>query len=79
MENNKWIRFIIDSNSNFFPVFQQVIKQVKPEKDNVIIKVLNKEKSQKLKMEYKEHFKFVFDWQENNICGIEVFKLIEGE
>jgi len=59
--------------------------------ESVDIVVVNKDRSQKIRQEVKEKFKFVFDWQPKNdsisacddsdceICGVEVFKQINGE
>lgn len=76
MEENNWVRIIISSDSDFFPIFQNVIKQVEFGKEFVLVNVINKERSVNLKKECKDQFKFVFDWQNKDTCGIEVFKKI---
>ena len=49
----------------FLPIFQSVLRQhaIYP-KENVIINVPN----------HKYQYKFVFDWQGEDICGVEVYR-----
>jgi hypothetical protein len=73
-----WKPFHVDFNSSFMPIFSKVIKTIEDKKEDLTIAVINRDKSNKLKMEVKEHFKFIFDWSDENL-GIEVFKKIEVE
>jgi len=73
-------RVSINPNSNFFMnVYLPVIKQVKHPKNEAIVVVVNKERSDKLKTVIKDKYKFVFDYIEGNdeTVGIEVFHLGE--
>lgn len=94
MEDNGWVKYPITTSSFFFPIFQQVLRQTQTGTESVNIVVVNKDRSQKIRQEVKENFKFVFDWQLKNdsstsacvddgedceICGVEVFKQINGE
>lgn len=71
---NKWEPFIITPSSTFFPVFSKAIKMVEFGKDSLEISVVNQDKSSKLKKVVKEKFRFIFDWQDKDICGVEVFR-----
>lgn len=80
MENNNeiWKRIIITPESNLMNLFCYVIKKVNPGQNLLIATILNQDKSNKLKKEIKETYKFCFDWQDDNeICGIELFKKME--
>jgi len=57
-------RIYVNPNSGFFGVFQKVIKQVKYPIETITI-IANQEK-----------YKFIFQWQDENICGVDVFKVI---
>ncbi|MFW6173798.1 MAG: hypothetical protein ACOC5T_08640 [Elusimicrobiota bacterium] len=76
-----WKRIVISSDSPFFPVFQQIIKEVKPGQDTIIKNIINKKKSKKIREEVIETYKFDFTWQEDDesICGVEVYKGFKNE
>jgi len=76
-EVKEWKRYIVTTDSFFFPVFQSVIKQVEPGKESVTINVINKIKSMALKQVIKDTFKLEFSWYDEECCGIEVFKKME--
>lgn len=73
-EVNGWKRYVVNPDSNFFPVFSKVIKEVEHGKDILTISVINKARSAATKTQIKDLFRFEFDWQGDDICGIEVFK-----
>lgn len=60
----KWKRRAIEKGNKFFPIFQRVIKSVEYPKEQIKIKYNN------------QLYKFVFEWQNKDICGIEVFERI---
>jgi hypothetical protein len=72
-----WIPYNVHTDSSFFPIFLKVIKQVESNQQTVTISTINKERSQSLHKEVKDIFRFIFDWQDENICGILVFKRTE--
>lgn len=72
-------RFIVNETCSFFPVFSKVIKQVNYPQESVIISVKNQQRSEALKQEVKDKFKFTFDWINEDQCGIEVFRIFEGD
>jgi len=77
MESEIWKPYILTTDSSFFPIFQQVIKQAEG-KDSVIIKVLNKQRTEILKKECHDWFKLIFEWQEDkDICGIDILKKVK--
>ena len=55
----------------FFPTFQAVIRKhaIYPQKEITISKHNDGDNN-------KHSYKFVFDWQDENTCGIEVFKKV---
>ncbi len=73
-ELNGWKRCIVTTESNFFPIFSKAIKSVKPGREVLTISVINKARSTATKTQIKDLFRFEFDWQGDDICGIEVFK-----
>lgn len=73
-KENEWKRYIISTESNFFSIFSKVIKEVEPGKETITISVINKARSMAIKTQVKELFKFEFEWQGDDICGIEVFR-----
>ena len=81
MFNNpdNWVRFVLTPSSRIFPFFQDAIKKVKTGDNFGILRVLNKERSEKIKKEVWEYYKLSFEWQDKNICGIDVFRNIGGE
>jgi len=68
----------ISPDSSFFPVFQKLIKQVESGTETRTIKVLNQVKSAKLRQQSFDFFEFNFDWQSEDICGIDVYKIEES-
>lgn len=76
MKDN-WKRYILTTDSSFFPIFQQVIKQSEG-KDSLIVSVINKERSIKLRKEIRDQYRFVFQYQENDVCGIDIYQLINS-
>jgi len=74
-----WIPYKISTESNFFPIFQQVIKKVNSNTESIIIDVINKFRSFALKKEVKDNYKLVFDWIDDDTCAIDVFKKVEEE
>jgi len=75
MENEVWNRYALTKDCAFFLIFQQVIKQTEG-KDVVIVKVLNKERSEKLRKECYDFYKLVIEHIDKDIDGIEVFKKV---
>jgi hypothetical protein len=73
-----WKKCLISFDSPFYKVYSQVIKKVSFGQKEIVIAVINKERSQNLKIEVKENFKFVFDWQDEvgDIVGVELYQLI---
>jgi hypothetical protein len=72
-------RYDINFNSLFFyNVVQKILPQIKHPTAEVHVAVVNKERSEKLKTEIKNHYKFVFDYPEDNneVMGLEVFEII---
>ena len=70
----------LDTNSFFFNnVYLPVIKQIVYPKNEAIVDVVNKERSDKLKTIIKNKYKFVLDYPEENdsVVGINVFYLGE--
>jgi hypothetical protein len=67
-------RITITPESSYFPIFQKVVKEIGNDKSEVKIQFINKARSAKIKQEVKETLLFKFDWQTDDICGIEVFK-----
>jgi len=79
MANEVWKRYSLTTESAFFPIFQQVIRQ-SDGKDAIIVGVLNKERTDKLKgLECRDHYRITFEWQDQDICGIDIFKKVEVE
>lgn len=74
-----WRKYSIGSDSALFPVFSKAIKQVQYDKKELTISIINKERSKKCKARIKETFKFLFDWQDEDTCGIEIYKKIGDE
>jgi hypothetical protein len=72
----KYRRIDITPESSLFSIFQQVIKQVKYPEKTKDIEVVNNELSQKLRTKIVEYYKFIFDWQDENTCSIDMFKKI---
>ena len=67
-----WILKTISTDSEFFTkVFQKVIKTVEHPKEEVTISVKNKDK--------KQLYKFVFQWSDENQCGIDVYREVPDE
>lgn len=73
----KWKRIIISPESNLMDLFCQAIKKVNPNQNRLRATIVNQERTNKLKKEVKDIYEFHFDWQDENICGIEVFKKME--
>lgn len=72
-----WVRYNLTTDSAFFPIFQQVVNQSEG-KESVIVSVINKERSAKLKTEIRDQYKLVFQYLENDVTGIDIYKLKEG-
>jgi len=64
-KKEEWKRVIISPNTPFFSIFQKIIKN---EKTTYPINEVT--------VDIKEQglHKFIFDWQDENITGIEVYK-----
>lgn len=77
--DEQWRRITVTPESNIFPIFQKAIKQVPYEKESLTINVINKVKSAASKKQVKETFKFIFNWIDEDTCGIELFKKIGEE
>ena len=60
-----WKRKIIDKYDPFYRIFQAAIKKVNYPKDELTIKVKD------------QFFKFLFQWEDENQCGIEVMEEIK--
>ena len=78
--NMKYKYYNIDFDSPFFnKVIQQVLRQVKLPKAEINIAVTNKERSSVIKLDVRDKYKILFDYPEDddNITGIEIYKLIE--
>lgn len=71
-----WKRIIVTPESNFFSVFCKAIKNTKKEKETMTIKVIDRNRSNRLKKEIYDLYKFQFDWQDDNVVGIEVYKKV---
>ena len=72
-------RYIINFNSPFYyNVIQKVLPQIQHPKTEVRVAVVNKERSEKLKMEVRDNYKFVLDYPEDNneVVGLEIFEII---
>jgi len=78
MENEVWNRYTLTRDSTFFPIFVQVIKQTEG-KDTVVVKVLNKERTEKLKIECYDFYKLIIEHIDKDIDGIDVFKKVREE
>jgi len=78
-EVKDWKRFVVTPDSSFFPIFQRAIKDVKPGTETITISIINKIRSESLKQTIKDTFKFEFSWQDEEVCGIEVFKKVKEE
>lgn len=68
--DKKWKRIVVDTDTEFFRnVFQQVIKHPRAQypKDEVSITAENRQ------------YKFKFEWQDSDICGIEVYEEVKNE
>jgi hypothetical protein len=76
-----WKKYNVDPYNPFYDILLQVIKQVQPNQDKIQIRAVNRARSEKLKQEMAEQFRFYFDWQDDdpNICGVEVYRMVEGE
>lgn len=77
-EKNNWQWFTIDFNDQklygsfwFSPTFNAVIRQhcVYP-KQEIIINIPDKPS----RPHHPYQYKFIFDWQDEDICGIEVYR-----
>jgi hypothetical protein len=55
--------------TELFNLFQKVIKSVQYPKDELTIKTMNRQQKELM-------FKFKFEWQDENICGIDMFQRI---
>lgn len=80
MKFNMEKRIIVQPDTFFFNnVFTPVCKQMHYDKKEVTIIAVNKERSEKLKREVKDKYRFVFDYPENNdeVVGTEIFYLGE--
>jgi hypothetical protein len=73
----EWIPISITNESYLYPLFQQAMQHIKPGQTTLIATTINKERTDKLKQEMKDTFRFEFEWQDENVCGIDVFKKIE--
>lgn len=73
-------RISLSSDSYFFiNVFLPVIKTIKYPKNEAIVVVTNKDRTDKMKMTIKDKYKLVLDYVEGNdsVVGIDVFYLGE--
>lgn len=70
-----WEKINVCTDSNFFNVFQKIIKQITNQKE-ITVKIPNQIKSNKRKELYEDIYKFVIEYQDDNadISGIEVYK-----
>jgi hypothetical protein len=68
-------QIIINPDTSFFPIFQKVIKQSKYPNKEMTIKILDKERSLKVKKNIFNYYLFKFDWQDDNhdISGVDVY------
>ena len=77
MENEIWKPYVVTPTDIFFPILQQVLKQVGPDKKAVNVGVVNKERSAKLKTEIKDVYHLDLQWEEDgSVCGVDVSKQI---
>lgn len=77
-----WKKVLISTDSPFFNIFSQIIKEVKPGEKTITKTIINKRRSQQIRTQVTEKYKFAFDWQDDNedICGIELYKeLVDNE
>jgi len=79
MENEVWNRYTMTRDCAFFPIFARVIKQVEFGKESIMVRVVHKERTEKIKKPCHDLFKLVFEWQDENVCGIDVFKKVWEE
>ena len=69
-------RILIAPDTWFFTnVYTKVIKQIEYPKNEAIVNLINRERSEKLKQQVNETYKFKFDYPETNadVVGVEVF------
>ena len=71
-----WQDITVVPESNFFPVYQQVLKQMDKSKNSIQILVNNPDRSNKLRREVKDSYKFFFDWIDDDTCKINVMKKV---
>lgn len=77
MENEIWKPYVVTPTDAFFPILQQVLKQVGTDKNAINVAVLNKERSAKLKTEIKDIYHLDLQWEENGqVCGVDVSKQV---
>lgn len=74
-----WQTYPIHTDSFFFPIFSKVVKMVPFNQPYIVIAVKNQEKSQKMRADVIDKYKFNFEWQDENTVGVDVFKLIGEE
>lgn len=74
IEEPKYRELTISVDSPLFEVFSKIIKQVKFNEKEKEVSVINQLRSQKMRQQITDTFKFVFDWQNEDICSISVFE-----
>ena len=74
-----WKRMVISPNSPFFTPFMQIVRQVKMGQEVVKKTIINRVRSKQARQEVRETYRFDFDWQDEDICGVEVYKEIADE
>jgi hypothetical protein len=65
----------INPDSSFFPIFSKAIKAINYPKKEMTIQVLDKQRSSILHKQVFDKYKFMCDWQSEEICGVDVFQL----
>lgn len=79
MNEEKWYRYYIDFNSYLFKIINDHLKKSNKNHKAINIHILNEDRMVKLKSSEKiiDDYKIILDWQEDDICGIEVYKKIK--
>jgi len=73
-----WRRIVLVPDSSLFSFICNKIKEVQPGEKSLDLPVINKRKSQRSGREIKETYRIDFQWQNDDVCGFDVFKK-EGE
>jgi len=72
-----WQPIIIVPESKLFEIMQSVLKNIEPKQETINIVVLNRKRSHAIKLEVKDYYKFIFNWQDESQCSVQCFKRID--